>query len=241
MKEKEFEIGDRVLITKSSQNWGGGMDEYVDKVATLVSGNENDHFKIDIDNGYWSWSNKQGHFVHFDMDKFRLQEARKLYPAGTMYNCASYHHDEFIVDNPELFSIPEPNVIYGELGKGAIYYKGKWANILEKPSYLVKYYDEIEFKVKNHDKKYDVYDVYSYKVCHGFLSSLDSELGNNSKIFDALGMDEDAKVKFCNDAYGYTSEGGDFPTCKRDDYEALTNVVKHLYDACNNFNVYGKV
>ena len=65
MKEKEFEIGDKVLITKSSEYWGGGMDKYIDKVATLVSGNEDDHFKIDIDNGYWSWSNKQGHFVHF--------------------------------------------------------------------------------------------------------------------------------------------------------------------------------
>ena len=239
MKEKEFEIGDRVLITKSSENWGGGMDKYIDKVATLVSGNEDDHFKIDLDNGYWTWSNKQGHFVHFDMDKYRLQEARKLYPAGTMYNCANYAaHEEFIVDNPELFSIPELNVIYGELGKGAIYYKGKWAEILEKPSYLVKLGDEIQFNVRDHD---ETYDVYSYKVCHGFLSSIDSGLGNNSRIFNALGMDKAAKVKFCNDAYGYPSDGGDFPTCKVDDYEALTNVVKHLYDACNRFNVYGKV
>jgi hypothetical protein len=234
MKEKEFRIGDKVLITKGSENWSSEMDKYVDKVATLVSGTDGGNFKIDLDDGYWSWSNKQGHFVHFNMDEDRLQEARKLYPAGTMYNCANSYQDGFIVENPELFSIPEPNVIYGELGKGAIYYKGKWAKILEKPSDLVKFGDKIEFKVKT-------YDVYSYKVCTSFLSSLDSELGNNSKIFNALGMDEDAKVKFCNDAYGYPSEGGDFPTCKKDDYEALTNVVKHLYDACNKFNVYGKV
>jgi hypothetical protein len=236
MKEKKFRVGDKVLITKGHENWGREMDEYVGKVATLISG-ERDHFKIDLDDGYWSWFNKQGHFVHFNMDEDRLQEARKLYPAGTMYNCANSYQDGFIVENPELFSIPEPNVIYGELGKGAIYYKGKWAKILEKPSDLVKY-DEIQFNVRDHD---ETYNVYSYKVCHSFLSSIDSGAGANSKIFNALGMDEDAKVKFCNDAYGYPSGCGDFPTCKSDDYEALTNVVKHLYDACNRFNVYGKV
>lgn len=240
MKEKEFRIGDKVLITKSNENWSSEMDKYVDKVATLVSGTDGGNFKIDLDDGYWSWSNKQGHFVHIETDEDRLEQARKLYPAGTMYNCANSYSDGAIVENPELFSIPEPNVIYGELGKGCIYYKGKWAKILEKPSDLVKVDDIIRFKVRKRD---EIYDVYSYKVHRRFLVSLDSKSGGeNSKIFNALGMEDNvAKVKFCNDAYGYPSDGGDFPTCKLDDYEALTNVVKRLYDACNNFNVYGKV
>jgi len=228
MKEKEFEIGDRVLITKSSENWVREMDKYVDKVATLVSENQDDHFKIDLDNGYWNWSNKQGHFVHFDMDEDRLQEARKLYPAGTMYNSANSYSDGFIVENPELFSIPEPNVIYGELGKGAIYYKGKWAEILEKPSYLVKLGDKVTFRVGD--------DSYEYIVRPSFLSISNYA---NQKIFNVLGITN--PEEFCANAYGYATEEGGFPTCKRDDYEALTNVVKHLYDACNNFNVYGKV
>lgn len=235
MKEKEFRIGDKVLITKGTQNWAPGMEQYVGQVATLVS-KPDEHFKIDLDDGCWVWSNEEGHFVHIETDEDRLEQARKLYPAGTMYNCANSYSDGFIVENPELFSIPKPNIIYGELGKGAIYYKGKWAKILEKPSDLIKFYDKIEFKVRKRD---EIYDVYSYTVSHSFLSSIDS--GTNNKIFDALGMDEAAKVKFCNDAYGYTSGGGDFPMCKSDDYEALTNVVKRLYDACNKFNVYGKV
>ena len=228
MKEKEFRIGDKVLITKSSENWCGGMDKYIGKVATLVSGNEYHHFKIDLDNGYWTWSNKQRHFVHFDMDEYRLREARKLYPAGTIYNCANSYSDGFIVDNPELFSIPEPNVIYGELGKGAIYYKGKWAEILEKPSYLVKYGDKVTFRVGD--------DSYEYIVQPSFLS-----ISNyvNQKIFKELGITN--PEEFCANAYGYAIEEGGFPMCKVDDYEALTNVVKHLYDACNRFNVYGKV
>ena len=238
MKEKEFRIGDKVLITKGTQNWAPGMEQHVGQVATLVSRTD-EHFKIDLDDGCWVWSNEEGHFVHIETDEDRLEQARKLYPAGTMYNCANSYSDGFIVENPELFSIPKPNIIYGELGKGAIYYKGKWAKILEKPSDLVKLDDIIRFKVRKRD---EIYDVYSYKVHRRFLVSLDTKSGGeNSKIFNALGMDNAVKVKFCNDAYGYPSDGGDFPTCKLDDYEALTNVVKHLYDACNNFNVYGKV
>lgn len=49
---------------------------------------------------------------------------------------------------------------------------------------------------------------------------------NNAEIFSILDIN---KSDFCNCYYGYCNHGGDWPTCNREDYRALTRVVIALY------------
>ncbi len=162
----------------------------------------------------------------------RLKVAKELYPAGTKYYCANNGTSEFTVENPTKFSIPKPKVIYGEVGKGCIYYEGRWAEITGHASYLLKHGDIVKFKVRDQS--------FRYKVLHNHLENTD-ETGANHAIFEALGMDSEDKMTFCDDIYGYEAEFGGFPECKDDDFEALTEVVKALHDKCNKINVYYEV
>lgn len=61
---QEFKIGDKVMITRSENNWCPEMDEFIGKIATLVKtkGSKGTHFAIDLDKGEWAWSDKDGHF-----------------------------------------------------------------------------------------------------------------------------------------------------------------------------------
>ena len=63
-KEKEFKVGDKVMITHSIENWCDEMDQHIGKLATLVGtkGKKGTHFAIDLDNEEWAWSDKDGHF-----------------------------------------------------------------------------------------------------------------------------------------------------------------------------------
>ena len=49
---------------------------------------------------------------------------------------------------------------------------------------------------------------------------------NNEEIFSILDI---KKEDFCKSYYGYNPYGGDWPTCRYDDFTALTRVVKALY------------
>lgn len=49
---------------------------------------------------------------------------------------------------------------------------------------------------------------------------------DNAEIFSILGIN---KSDFCNTFYGYHNHGGDWPTCKLEDFAALTRVVQALY------------
>ncbi len=162
----------------------------------------------------------------------RLKLARATYTAGTEYYCVDNGTSKFTVENPEKFSVPEPRVIYGEVGKGCIFYKGKWAEIVGHAPYLLKRGDIVKFKVRDQS--------FRYKVLHNHLENAD-EAGANHEIFQALGMDSEDKMRFCDDIYGYDAEYGGFPECKNDDFEALTEVVKALHDKCNKINVYYEV
>jgi hypothetical protein len=161
----------------------------------------------------------------------QLEKAKEAYPAGTEYYCADNGTSKFTVENPENFSIPEPRVIYGEVGKGCIFYKGKWAEIISHRSYLLKRGDIVKFKVRDQS--------FRYKVLHNHLENIED--GSNHALFEALGMDSEDKMTFCDDIYGYDAEYGGFPECKDDDFEALTEVVKALHDKCNKINVYYEV
>jgi hypothetical protein len=60
----QFKVGDKVMITHSTKNWADEMDEFIGKIATLtkIVGTIETYFYIDLDEGVWSWSDKDGHF-----------------------------------------------------------------------------------------------------------------------------------------------------------------------------------
>lgn len=83
-------------------------------------------------------------------------------------------------------------------------------------------YKELEGKVlKSGDKVYLKGIGYSVTWSH-----LSNSGGSNRKVFDLLGLNVS---DFCDKAYGYDNEGGDWPSAKRNDYEALTRCVLALY------------
>ncbi len=174
------------------------------------------------------------HIEHNYIMEEILKQARKLYPAGTKYICAADNPKTGrtrTVENPKSFTINE-NKIYGDPGEGCIYYKGEWAEIVGRPSYLLKRGDIVKFKVRDQS--------FRYKVLRNHLENTE-ETGANHEIFKALGMDSEDKMRFCDDIYGYDAEYGGFPECKDEDFEALTEVVKALHDKCNKINVYYEV
>ena len=86
---------------------------------------------------------------------------------------------------------------------------------------------EVVFTIKDKD--------YKYKVWKSFL---EAEREFNDKIFLVLKLD---KVKFANSAYGYSSLGGDWPSCKCADFAALTRLVEALFPYCDEVIVDGNI
>lgn len=80
---------------------------------------------------------------------------------------------------------------------------------------ILSFEDRVIFYV---DSKY-----YEYYVHFNFLNY---DGGRNDKIFRVLGLDKKA---FCNKHYGYCNRGGDWPTCRHNDYEALRRCIIALY------------
>ena len=76
---------------------------------------------------------------------------------------------------------------------------------------------------------------YIYKVCKSYLQA---EKGFNDQIFLDLKLD---KVKFANSAYGYDSDGGDWPNSKFRDFAALTRLVEALFPYCDKVTVDGNI
>lgn len=91
-----------------------------------------------------------------------------------------------------------------------------YKQLLIKEKKLVKYCQQIVFDYNN--------VVCKYEVRSDFLCCQSDML--NCKIFDLLELD---KNQFCTKHYGYRPTGGDFPVCKKDDYEALTRVIVALF------------
>jgi len=61
-----------------------------------------------------------------------LDKAKRLYPVGTTYLSASSVKSQNTVV-VQSFQQINPEMIYGESGKGCLYYYGKWAEIISKP------------------------------------------------------------------------------------------------------------
>ena len=86
---------------------------------------------------------------------------------------------------------------------------------------------EVVFTIK--DKNY-IYKVYK--------SYLQAEKGFNDQIFSDLKLD---KIKLANSAYGYDSDGGDWPESKSRDFVALTRLVEALFPYCDKVTVDGNI
>ena len=87
--------------------------------------------------------------------------------------------------------------------------------------------DDIIFIVDN--------NRYDYQVRDSFLLNMiyDTKCHNDA-IFEALNLDG---VDFCSKAYGYKAGGGSFPSCKNNDYTALTSVVIALFKEIEKRNI----
>ena len=87
----------------------------------------------------------------------------------------------------------------------------------------LKEWQKIIFTIKDKDYKYVVWK-----------SFLRIEGDFNDQIFSDLEID---KVKFADYAYGYASDGGDWPGSKSRDFAALTRLVEALFPYCDKVTV----
>ena len=68
---------------------------------------------------------------------------------------------------------------------------------------------------------------FEYTVQNSYLSKTG---GDNSAVFDELGMDFDERMEFAGDAFGYGTNGGNWPYSSKEDFAAQTRLVNALYD-----------
>jgi hypothetical protein len=69
--------------------------------------------------------------------------------------------------------------------------------------------------------------LHTYEVQPTFLQNRDGRI--NGTIFYKLWV---SAMEFCSEAYGYTAKGGDCPTCKDEDYAALTRLALKIFELC---------
>lgn len=92
-----------------------------------------------------------------------------------------------------------------------------------------KYGNVVTFKIENEEIKYQVDDSFLF-----ILTPKEGGPHNNGYIFQKLNIID--KKRFCKEAYGYVTNGGDFPQCKLDDYDALNRVIVALQKECDEYN-----
>lgn len=117
--------------------------------------------------------------------------------------------------------------------KGCIYQK----NDLTKPTVYSSYKELLSHTLKQDDiVKFTIKEeCITYKVYTNFLHTFDAKFSDNDIIFNKLEIKN--KYNFCNHIYGYESASGDWPECKYDDYEALTNLCLVLFTLCKQQNI----
>ena len=130
--EEKFEEGDIVMITQGRENWANEMDEYVGKLAVLTSApKDSGYFSIDLDKGYWSWSNKDGHFRRLTPDELTIPAEFKTefkYKVGDKL---------YLKESHNAVSPQGVTVASRETRKGKPHYKLKgWAGMF--PEYLLE-------------------------------------------------------------------------------------------------------
>jgi hypothetical protein len=87
------------------------------------------------------------------------------------------------------------------------------------PHAILKNGDEVIFRVRG--------VTYHGDVRHGGNGPYINISGSaNSRLFKILKID---KIAFCEKAYGYPGQGGQWPEARTDDYAALTRCVRALF------------
>jgi len=86
--------------------------------------------------------------------------------------------------------------------------------------------DEVRFRVG------DI--VLGYRVGDDHMSSTD--FYDNYVVFEKLGLSTAQKKDLATHYYGYMPEGGDWPYYRKNDYAAVTELVKAVHDLCNKYN-----
>lgn len=130
MRKKEFKVGDKVRITKSSKNWGSGMTEHVGKIATIIKITGSDYgqnCEIDLDGGCYTWQHHNGHFVSIDEDKKKpsRRDKKKMrnvlkYGDKVTFKLVGKGNYEYIVRDEYLNTDEDTNaLIFIELGMSA--------------------------------------------------------------------------------------------------------------------------
>lgn len=61
-----------------------------------------------------------------------LEEAKLKYPSGTKYKTAYERGENCKIETVEIqdFTLHNPEIIWGEDGKGCLYWKGIWAEVI---------------------------------------------------------------------------------------------------------------
>lgn len=94
---------------------------------------------------------------------------------------------------------------------------------------LLKRNDKVIFVLPDSQLKYTV------ELQH--LRNAETGAVDNDAIFEYLQLD---KLEFTSEAYGYPIEGGVWPECHFQDYEALSRCVEKLAEYCQDVLVNGK-
>lgn len=132
-KDWKPKVGDWIVILQGSYNWASEMDQYVGKCVQITKMSDSRaRFKND---GNWSWIHSHGHFRKALPSEIPgqdlLEEAKKRYPIGTQYKCA-YGGETIWTVVEQRFTLAESDVIHSQPGKGCLYHKGNWAEIVSK-------------------------------------------------------------------------------------------------------------
>ena len=125
-----------------------------------------------------------------------LEKAKNDYPIGTKYRDINDKH-EFII---ESISWPDSNfndIIWAERGKGYLYHKGVWAEIVSKPEIKITL-DDLEkdkyyaYRRVNNPDKWNIFKskgktYYIGSICYA-ISNLIYEYYSNSSFYPCIGQ-----------------------------------------------------
>jgi len=139
IKNAPFKIGQKVKL-KGTGSAVSDQENYGAKTGEIVTITK-------IDNRGGSASNKDPRYYgdnfnvrgydleaidtkENDMDEI-LKECKRRYPIGTKYKCVSSKHIDRIYEvTSQSFRVPSFNTVYAEGGKGVLYSKGDYAEII---------------------------------------------------------------------------------------------------------------
>ena len=76
---------------------------------------------------------RDGKWAEIIKEETLLQKAKRLYPVGTRYKCATDNLDSFTVV-AQTFEELDEDIVHGELGKGCLCFNGVWAEIIKEES-----------------------------------------------------------------------------------------------------------